>query len=113
MKQIEAPAKPIYLKPDPNSLRYDRRTVEFLCDLGSELLLLTGRFVVGVVRGLEHVDIHYKGRLDPRDPPCSDYCFHLSEAHLRSTVPATRPGSQVDFLMEKPLLPHDWIRQTA
>jgi hypothetical protein len=100
MKQSDAPGKLFRLKPDRSSLNYDGKTVEFLYDLDGRLLLLTGHFVV---RLRPQPDIRYTGRLNPHDPPGSDYWFHLSEAHLRSTVPA-KPGSQVDYLMEKPLL---------
>jgi hypothetical protein len=108
MKQAHAPAK--FFERNRSCLRYDGKTVEFLYDLGGKLLLLTGRFVADLTSDLRSLDIHYNGRLDPHDPPFSDYCFHLSEAHLRSTVPATKPGSQVDFLMETPLPARACIR---
>lgn len=80
--------------------------MEFLYDAEEKLLLLTGQFLAHLTSEFDCVVIHYSGRLDPHDPPCSDYVFHVSKAHLRSTSPATRFDSRVDFLMERPLGPH-------
>jgi hypothetical protein len=107
MKQTEALEQLFQLKPDHNGEKYGNKTVEFIYDSGGTLLLLTGQFVVQSRPEFEAVDIYYTGRLDPLDLPCTYYVFHLSQAHLRSTAPARRPGSRADFVMERPL----WLRE--
>ena len=87
-----------------NRLGLDGKWVEFLFDLEGRLLLLTGKFVRRPGQATESMDILYTGRVAPIDPPASQYLFHLSKSHLRSTVPSTRMGSKADFVMEKPLL---------
>lgn len=95
------------LNPNLARQKYDGKTVEFIYELDEELLLLTGQFVVDTAPDYERVDIHFAGRLDPVDPPYTYYVFHLSQAHLKSTHAAKKPGAKVDFLMERPL----WSRQ--
>ena len=107
MKQIDAPGKLFQLRLNGNFERYDGKTVEFLFDLDQKLLVLAGQFVVHATPESECVDIHYAGRLDPHDPPYTSYTFHLSQAHVSSTVRANKPGSKVDFLIERPL----WSRE--
>src|SRR5579872_3607233 len=104
MKRAITPGKLFRPKRTSDWARFNGKTVEFLFDREGKLFLLKGEFVVHAARYAQRVDIHYAGRLDPHDPPYSEYLFRLSRAHLRSAVAATRPGSQVDFLMEKPLL---------
>src|SRR5579864_208484 len=89
---------------------YDGKTVEFLYDFGGRLLVLTGKFVAEKVAQRERVAISYNGRLHPHDPPWNEYQFRLSAAHLRTVVPASRQGSQADFVMEQPLLPGDCLK---
>jgi hypothetical protein len=110
MKQVAAPAKLFRLPPNRLCEKYDGKTVEFIFDLDGKLVLLTGQFVTDVGPEFECVDVHYAGRLDPHDPPYAYYVFHLSRAHLRSTVPASKPGSKVDFLMERPLVACECLR---
>lgn len=106
MKHI-TPEKMFHSEPDINSDVFDGKTVEFLFDQDQTLLLLTGRFVVQSGPNYERMDIHYTGRLDPFDPPHPCYVFQLSQAHLESTVRVNKPGSKVDFLMERPLWRHE------
>ena len=110
MKQTEALKQLFQLKPDHNTEKYGSKTVEFIYDLGEQLLLLTGRFVVHSWQEFDSVDIHYTGRLDPLDRPYTSYVFHLSQAHLRSTVPARKLGSKAEFLMERPLCPDQCVK---
>lgn len=109
MKRVDDLDKLLRLQPDHISDQFDGKTVEFICDLGGNLLLLTGQFAVRISQEFSGVDIHYSGRLDPLDPPHSHYVFHLSQAHLRSTIPARKPGSMVDYLMEKSLSRHERV----
>jgi hypothetical protein len=104
MKRAVTSGKWFGSKTTDDCTRFDGKTVEFLFDREGKLQLLTGEFVVHATRGAQYVEVHYTGRLDPNDSPFSDYLFRLSPAHLRSAFATTRPGSQVDFLMEKPLL---------
>ena len=99
------------LTPNHAGQKYDRKTVEFIYELDEELLVLTGQFVVDTTPDYERVDIRFAGRLDPVDPPCTYYVFHLSPAHLKSTHPSKRPGSKVDFLMERPLWSHECVKE--
>ena len=103
MKQLESLEKLFQLQPDNNGEKYERKTVEFIYDLGGKLLLLTGKIVVISSPEFEFVNIHYTGRLDRQDLACTDYVFHVSQAHLGSMVPARKPGSRADFLTERPL----------
>jgi hypothetical protein len=103
MKQMESLEELFQLQPDHNGEKYEQKTVEFIYDLGGQLLLLTGQIVVNSSPKSECVNIHYTGRLDRHDLPCTDYVFHVSQAHLGSMVPARTPGSRADFLMERPL----------
>jgi hypothetical protein len=112
MKQTAVPGKLFRLEPNGHWEKYDGKTVEFIFDLDGRLLLLTGQFVTYYGREFECVDIHYAGRLDPQDPPYAYYVFHLSRAHLRSTVAASKPGATVDFLMERPLVARGCVRGT-
>jgi len=110
MKQVVTPGKLFRLEPNRHYEKYDGKTVEFLFDLDGRLVLLSGEFVTHVTHEFECVDIHYTGRLDPHDPPYAYYVFHVSRAHLRSLVAANRPGSKVDFLMERPLITSECVR---
>ena len=110
MKQLDAPGKPFRLEPNDHCEKYDGKMVEFIYDRDGKLMVLTGRFVTHLSAEFELVDIHYAGRLDPRDPPYVYYVFHISRGHLRSTAPAGRAGSRADFLMEKPLSVGDCVR---
>jgi hypothetical protein len=112
MKQVAAPGKLFRLEPNSHWEKYEGKTVEFIFDLDGKLVVLTGRFVTCGGPEFECIDILYAGRLDPRDPPYTHYVLHLSRAHLRSTVPARRPGATVDFLMEKPLAARQCARRT-
>lgn len=85
---------------------YVGKTVEFLFEVNGRLLLLTGEFAA-ITGAAEAVCIHYTGRLHANDHPASEYLFQLTQAHLRSTRPATRPAARVDFLMEQPLIAYD------
>jgi hypothetical protein len=100
------------VRPNPtgNCGRLDGKTVEFFYDVGGKLMLLIGQFAVDLTPELQAVEIHYTGRLHPQHPPGSEYLFHLSPSHLRSTIPAAKAGSQVDFFVEKPLLRPDCIQ---
>ena len=89
---------------------YDGKTVEFLCELGGRLLLLIGQFTFKSSPDVGVLAIQYSGKLYFEDSPVSEYVFLPTQAHLRSTVPATRAGAKVDFLMEKPFLPRDWVK---
>ena len=110
MKQTDTPGKSFRLELNRNCGRYDGKSVEFIYDLDGNLLLLTGQFGVHITPEFGCLDIHYTGRLHPFDPPCSEYVFHLSQAHLKSTVAATKPGSKADFLMERPLLACECVK---
>jgi hypothetical protein len=110
MKQIDVPGKLFRLQPNRYCDTYEGKTVEFIYDLDGKLVLLIGRFMTRIRLGLECLDIHYTGRLDPHDKPQTSYVFQLSRAHLRSTVPADKPGSTVDFLMERPLLARECMK---
>jgi hypothetical protein len=104
MKPALADEKTSTPKLGLDRLGLEGKWVEFLLELEGRLLLLTGEFVRHSDRPLESLDILYTGRLAPIDPPASQYLFHLSKSHLRSTVPSTRTGSKADFVMEKPVL---------
>jgi hypothetical protein len=88
---------------------YDGKTVEFLCELGGRLMLLTGEFVLRTELGRERLEIHYTGRLSPGDPPLSDYAFKLSDPHMRSLAPARNSSADTDYLLEKPLRLRDRV----
>src|SRR5216684_6991628 len=105
MNPVKPPEKLFQLSPDHNHEKYDSKTVEFIYDSDGTLLVLTGRFVVHIEPKYECVDIHYAGRLDPLDPPYANYVFHVSDADLRSAVPARKPGSSANFLLDRPLWP--------
>ena len=113
MKQTAALEQLFQLNPDHNREKYAGKTVEFIYDLGGKLLLLTGQLVVHNWPEFESVDIHYTDRLVPLDLPCTHYIFHLSQAHLRSVVPARKPGSRADFLMEKALSPRQCVKASS
>jgi hypothetical protein len=78
------------------------KRVEFLCDLNGKLLLLTGTFVAPSEQS-GRPEIHYTGRIDPRDLPLSEYVFQLSATHLSSVVPTKDPSARAEYFMEKPL----------
>ena len=103
MRQAKPARKLFQFRPDQNYERYDNKTVEFICDSDGTLLVLTGRFVVHTGPKCEWVEIHYAGRLDPFDAPYGNYVFHVSDADLRSAVPAKKAGSPASFLLERPL----------
>lgn len=107
MKTDLAPLKsaPTNLKANCGNL--DGKTVEFFYEVGGKLMLLIGQFAVDLAPELKAVEIRYTGRLHPQHAPGSEYLFHLSPSHLRSTIPAAKAGSQVDFFVEKPLLRPD------
>jgi hypothetical protein len=109
MKHLNTNQKLLHSKPNTDRATYDGKTVEFIFDQGRALLLLTGRFVFQSRPDYECIDIRYNGQLHPLDPPQASYVFQLSQAHLESTVPATKPGSTVDFLMERPLWRRDCL----
>jgi hypothetical protein len=114
MKQFDAPGKLFRLEPNRHWEKYDGKTVEFILDLDGKLLLLTGRFITHAEPEFECVDIHYAGRIAPYDPPYGCYVFHLSKAHLRSTVATDQSGSnKADFLMERPLVPRESVRSRS
>ena len=75
MKQMESLEELFQLQPDHNGEKYERKTVEFIYDLGGQLLLLTGQIVVNSSPEFECVNIQYTGRLDRHDLPCTDYVF--------------------------------------
>jgi hypothetical protein len=103
MRHAKTPQKPFQLSPGRDYEKYDGKTVEFICDSDGALLVLTGRFVVHIGPKYQCVDIHYAGRLDPLDPPYANYVFHVSDADLRSAIPARNLGSPANFLLERPL----------
>ncbi len=103
MKPVAALEKVSRWQPNGDCEKYDGKTVEFLYDQGGRLMLLSGQIAVLLKPKFETVEIHYTGRLDPQDPPYSSYVFRVSQAHLRSAVPAARQGTKVDLFMEKPL----------
>lgn len=103
MRTIAAPGKVFRSVSSCESRKYDGKTVEFIFDLDGKLFLLSGRFVAHHGTGFETLELHYAGRLAPQDPPGATYVFRVSQAHLRSTAPAAKPGAKVDFLMDKPL----------
>ncbi|HZR21503.1 MAG TPA: hypothetical protein VFE51_29750 [Verrucomicrobiae bacterium] len=105
MDPVKPAEKLFQLSPDHNHEKYDNKTVEFICEWDGTLLVLTGRFVVHVGPNYERVDIHYTGRLDSLDPPYANYVFHVSHPDLRSAVPARKPGSSANFLLDRPLWP--------
>jgi len=78
------------------------KRVEFLCDLNGKLLLLTGQFVLTSEQS-QHLEIHYTGRINPRDLPLSEYVFRLSATHLSSVVATKDPSARANYFMEKPL----------
>ena len=104
MKPALADEKTSAPKLGLDCLGLEGKWVEFLFDLEGRLLLLTGEFVRHSGQRIELIDILYTGRLAPIDPPATQYLFHLSKSHLRSTAPSTRRGSKADFVMEKPVL---------
>jgi hypothetical protein len=110
MKPDLAALKTAERNPNANCRNLDGKTVEFFYDLGGKLMLLIGQFAVDFTPNLKAVEIRYTGRLHPQHPPGSEYLFHLSPSHLRSTVPAAKVGSQVDFFIEKPLLKPDCVQ---
>jgi hypothetical protein len=89
---------------------YDGKNVEFLYELEGKLLLLTGELVVHLTPDSERVHIHYPGRLDPHDPPGTEYFFRLSQAHLRSLTSTTASHWPIDYLMDRALHPKDCVR---
>jgi len=78
------------------------KRVEFLCELNGKLLLLAGQFILTSEQG-QHLEIHYTGRINPRDLPLSEYVFRLSATHLSSVVATKDPSARADYFMEKPL----------
>jgi len=113
MKHVATHQKMFHLKPNFDRALYDGKTVEFMFDQERALLLLTGRFVLQSGPNYECMDIHYCGRLDPLDPPEASYVFQLSQAHLESTVPASKSGAKVDFLMERPVWHRDCLNDAV
>jgi hypothetical protein len=91
------------LRPRPAGKEsFHGKRVEFLCDLNGKLLLLTGKFVVPSEQ-TRRMEIHYTGRIDPRDLPLSEYVFRLSATHLSSVVPTKDASARAEYFMEKPL----------
>ncbi len=78
------------------------KRVEFLCDLNGKLLLLSGNFVVSSDQS-HSPEIHYTGRLDPRDLPLSEYVFRLNTSHLDSVVPTKDRSARAEYFMEQPV----------
>lgn len=75
-------------------------------------MLLTGEFVVRDGCAPAKVEIVFTGRLEPTDRPGSQYLFHPSLTHLRSTEVCRRPGP-LAFIMETPLRVCDCEKLTA
>ncbi len=91
------------LRPRPMvKQRFHGKRVEFLCDLNGKLLLLTGQFVLTSEQS-QHLEIHYTGRINPRDLPLSEYVFRLKATHLSSVVATKDPSARADYFMENPL----------
>ena len=110
MKPDLAPLKPAPTNLKANCCNLDGKSVEFFYDVGGKLMLLIGQFAIDRAPEVKAVEIRYTGRLHPQHPPCSEYLFHLSPSHVRSTIPAAKAGSQVEFFMEKPLLIPDCVQ---